>query len=168
MICEEIRLHIHEALDDGTMGALPEPVVAHLATCAACRELKTDLESLSRALQELPRAPLPADALDAVWRETVGARPGASGGSAHFWRLAAAASFVTVLSTATLYLVFSPAPPPGPSAVELARASAQAKMVFGYTARALAATRTATTDRVLASKVSPAVRGADAHPSRRP
>jgi hypothetical protein len=42
-------------------------------------------------------------------------------------------------------------------------------MVFGYTARALAATRTATTDRILASKVSPAVRGvAGTHPSRRP
>ena len=169
MTCEELRLHIHAALDDGTMGALPELVGSHLATCEACREFKDDLESLSRALRALPRVPLPDDALDAVWRETVRARPGASTRSAGAWRLAAAASFVTVLSTATLYLVFAPAPPPGPSAVELARASAQAEMVFGYTARALAATRAAMTDRVLASKVSPAVRGAAASdPSRRP
>jgi predicted anti-sigma-YlaC factor YlaD len=168
MTCEELRLHIHEAQDDGGMGALPELVSSHLATCGACREFRNDLESLSHALRALPRVPLPEDALDAIWRETIRARPGASAKRAGFWRLAAAASFVTVLSTATLYLVFTPAPPPGPSAVELARASAQAEMVFGYTARALAATRAATTDRILASKVSPAVRGAASHPSRRP
>ena len=168
MTCEELRLHIHEAQDDGGMGALPELVSSHLAKCGACREFRNDLESLSHALRALPRVPLPEDALDAIWRETIRARPGASAKRAGFWRLAAAASFVTVLSTATLYLVFTPAPPPGPSAVELARASAQAEMVFGYTARALAATRAATTDRILASKVSPAVRGAASHPSRRP
>jgi hypothetical protein len=66
--------------------------------------------------------------------------------------------------------VLSPSPPPrGPSAVELARASAQADLVFGYTARALAAARIAATDRVLASEVSPAVRGlAASHAPRRP
>ncbi len=168
MTCEELRLHIHEAQDDGGVGALPEIVSSHLATCGACREFRDDLESLSHALRALPRVPLPEEALDAVWRETVHARPRASTKSAGFWRLAAAASFVAALSTATLYFVFAPTPPPGPSAVELARASAQAEMVFGYTARALAATRAATTDRVLASKVSPAVRNANPHPSRRP
>ena len=168
MTCETFRLHIQEAHDDGGAGAPSELVGSHLATCGACREFKGDLESLSHALRALPRVPLPEDALDAVWRETVRARPAASMRRSGFWRLAAAASFVTVLSAATLYLVFAPAPPPGPSAVELARASAQAEMVFGYTARALVAARTATTDRVLASIVSPAVRGANAHPSRRP
>ena len=168
MTCEQIRLHIQEAHDDGGMGALPEAVRAHLAACGACRDFTDDLESLSHALRALPRVPLPEDALDAVWRETIRAKPGASAKRAGFWRLAAAASFVTVLSTATLYLVFTPTSPPGPSAVELARASAQAEMVFGYTARALATSRTAMTDRVLASKVSPAVRNANSHPSRRP
>jgi 2-keto-4-pentenoate hydratase/2-oxohepta-3-ene-1,7-dioic acid hydratase in catechol pathway len=43
------------------------------------------------------------------------------------------------------------------------------ELVFGYTARALAATRSAATDRVLASRVSPAVRGLAApHAPRRP
>jgi predicted anti-sigma-YlaC factor YlaD len=169
MTCEELRLHIQEAHDDGGVGALPELVSSHLATCRACRDFKDDLESLSHALRALPRVPLPPDALDAVWRETIHARPGGLPTSAGFWRLAAAASFVAALSTATLYFVFAPAPPPRPSAVELARASAQAEMVFGYTARALAATLDATTDRILASKISPAVRGAAAsHPSRRP
>jgi anti-sigma factor RsiW len=168
MTCEDIRLHIHELLDDREAEALPEPVTSHLATCAACREFKEDLESLSRALRALPRAPLPDATLDAVWRDTIRARPGASTTRPGFWRLAAAASFVAALSTATLYLVFTPAPPPGPSAVELARASAQAEMVFGYTARALAATRTATTHQVLARKVSPAVRNTHPQPSRRP
>ena len=168
MTCEELRLLIHEAQDDGGMGALPEPVNSHLATCSACRAFQDDLASLVYALRALPRVPLPEDALDVVWRETSRARPGGLTATAGFWRLAAAASFVAALSTATLYFVLAPAPAPGPSTVELARASAQAEMVFGYTARALAATRTATTDRVLASKVSPAVRNANAHPSRRP
>jgi predicted anti-sigma-YlaC factor YlaD len=169
MTCEEIRLHIHEAHDDNRAGALPDPVSSHLAACGACRDFSDDLLSLSHALRTLPQAPLPADALDAVWRETIHARPGAASTAAGFWRLAAAAVFVTALSTTTLYFLFAPARPPGPSAVELARASAQAEMVFGYTARALAATRDAAADRILASRVSPAVRGvAASHPSRRP
>jgi len=169
MTCEEIRGNIHEAYDDDHTGALPEPVRTHIAACSACRELNDDLLSLSHTLRALPRAPLPDDALDAVWRETIHARHGATSTAAGVWRLAAAAVFVTALGTATLYFVLAPAPPPGPSTVELARASAQAEMVFGYTARALAATRDATTDRVLASKVSPAVRGVSAsHPARRP
>jgi predicted anti-sigma-YlaC factor YlaD len=169
MTCEEIRRHIHEAHDDDRTGALPEPVRAHVAACSACREFELDLTSLTEALRAMPHAPLPADALDAVWRDTIHARPEASSTRMGFWRLAAAAVLVTALSTATLYYVFAPTRPPQPSAVELAAASAQAEMVFGYTARALAATRVAATDRVLASKVSPAVRGvASAHPARRP
>ena len=169
MTCEELRRHIHEAHDDGSSGALTDAVRAHLAACGACRDFADDLVSLSRALRALPPTPLPADALDAVWRETIHAPPGAATTAPGFWRLAAAAVFVTALATATLYFVFAPTRPPQPSAVELARASAQAEMVFGYTARALAATRNAAADRVLASKVSPAVRGVSAsHSSRRP
>ena len=169
MTCEEIRRHIHEAHDDDRVDALPELARAHVAACTACRDFKTDLLSLTETLRALPELPLPAETLDAVWRETIHARGGAASTTAGFWRLAAAASFVAVLSTTSLYFVFAPARPPGPSPVELARASAQAEMVFGYTARALAATRDAAADRVLASKVSPAVRGvAASHTPRRP
>ena len=168
MTCEESRLHIHEARDDSS-STVPELVRAHIAACTACRDFDDDLRSLTAALRALPELPLPADALDAVWRKTIHARPGAASTTAGFWRLAAAAAFVAVLSTTGLYFMFTPAPPPGPSPVELARASAQAEMVFGYTARALAATRDAAADRVLASKVSPVVRGvAASHPPRRP
>jgi len=170
MTCEEIRRLIHEVHDDRA-GTLPEPVVRHLAACRACREFADDLDALSRALRALPLVPLPADALDAVWRGTIHAPSMTSTPltmTAGFWRLAAAAVFVTALSATTLYFVFAPVQPPGPSVVELARASAQADIVFGYTARALAATRVAAADRVLASKVSPAVRGVPAaRPSRR-
>ena len=168
MNCEQVRLELHEAHDRGTRDALPETVRTHLATCPACRELEDDLASLSRALRGLPVVPLPPETLEAVWRETVRAKPATWTSTAGFWRFAAAASFAAALSTATLYFVFSPTPPRGPSPVELAKAEAQAEMVFGYTARALNATRVATTERVLASKVSPAVRGAAAPPSRRP
>ena len=162
MTCEKIQKLIHDA-HDAPDGALPEIVREHLANCGSCRELNDDLTALSGALRALPRFPLPAEALDAVWRDTIHARHGALSNPARLWRLAAAAVIVMALSTATLYFVFSPTPPAlGPSAVALARASAQAEMVLGYTARALAATRIAATDRVLASKVSPAVRGVTA------
>jgi predicted anti-sigma-YlaC factor YlaD len=168
MTCEETRRYIHEAHDEGD-AVLPELVFTHIAACAACRDFESDLRSLRDALRAMPPAPLPGDALDAVWRETIRARPAAGSTTMRSWRLAAAAAFVTVLSTASLYFMFAPARPPGPSSVELARASAQADMVFGYTARALAATRDAAAERVLASKVSPAVRGAAApHPPGRP
>ena len=169
MTCEDVRRHIHEAHDDDRAAVLPELVRAHIAGCTACRDFEEDLRSLGHALRALPRVPLPADALDAGWRETVRARPEAASTMLGFWRLAAAAAFVTVFSTTSLYFMFAPTPSKGPSPVELARASAQAEMVFGYTARALAATREAAADRVLGSKVSPAVRGvAASHPPRRP
>jgi predicted anti-sigma-YlaC factor YlaD len=168
MTCDEIREQIHDAYDDDRAGGLSEPIRAHLAACGGCREFTDELDALSFALRALPRTPLPADALDAVWRETVGARPARVTAAVGFRRLAAAAAFVSALSATTLYFLFAPVRPPEPSMVELARASAQADVVFGYTARALAATRTAAADRVLASKVSPAVRVASgSHPSRR-
>jgi hypothetical protein len=169
MTCEETRRYIHEAHDDDRGAPLPELARAHIAACTGCRDFEGDLRSLTDALRALPPVPLPGDALAAVWRNTIRARPVAASTTIRSWRLAAAAVFVTVLSTASLYFVFAPPQPPGPSSVELARASAQAEMVFGYTARALAATREAAADRVLASKVSPAVRGvAASHPPRRP
>jgi predicted anti-sigma-YlaC factor YlaD len=167
MTCEETRRHIHEAHDGEE--ALSDAVRVHIAACSACREFEADLTSLTEALRAMPPSPLPPDALDRVWRETIHARPRAVAARMGSWRLAAAAVFMAAFSTASLYFVFAPARPPGPTPVELARASAQAEMVLGYTARALAATRDATADRVLASRVSPAVRGvAASHPSRRP
>ena len=167
MTCDEIRRLIHEAHDDERANALPDVVRAHLTTCDACLSLEDDLQSLVHALRSLPSIPLPGVALDEVWRRTVRARDAAAPVRSH-WRLAAAVAFVSVLSAATLYLVLAPAPRRAPSAVELARASAQAELVLGYTAHALAAARIAATDRILTSKVSPAVRGvATPHPSRR-
>jgi predicted anti-sigma-YlaC factor YlaD len=167
MTCEETRRLIHEANDDGA--PLPEPVREHVAGCDSCRELDNDLAVLTGALQALPRTPLPAETLDAVWRATIHARPQMTQRTTGTWRLAAAAVVATALAGATFYAIFAPTHPPQPSAVELARASSQADLVLGYTARALAATRIAATDQVLASRVSPAVRGiAATHPSRRP
>ncbi len=167
MTCEDARLRIHEAHDGGD--ALPEDVGAHVAQCRDCRELDADLTALTRALRAMPAAPLPPETLDAVWGETIDAKPVAARRAFRPWQLAAAAVVVTTISTATFYFIYAPSRPAGPTPVELARASAQADMVLGYTARALAATREVTADRLLASKVSPAVRGAAApHSSRRP
>jgi predicted anti-sigma-YlaC factor YlaD len=167
MNCEDIRQSLHEAHDEQPAAALPHAVSAHLAGCGACREFDEDLRSLSRAFDALPQVPFPPKALDAVWSRTIRSQKTKSWTTTGYWRLAAAV-VLTAVSMATLYYVFAP-PPAGPSAVELARASAQAELVLGYTAKALAATRDATADRVLASRVSPAVRGvAGSHTARRP
>lgn len=160
MTCETIRDAIHEAFDDDRGDALPTELRAHLASCTACRELARDLAALRDGLRALPREPLPSDALDRVWRDTVRAKGFAKPPAWRGWRAAAAAVVVTALGVSTLYMVSIPTAPPGPSAAELAVAEAQAEMVLGYTARALAATREAATHQVILDKVSPAVRGA--------
>jgi anti-sigma-K factor RskA len=169
MTCEDVRLAIHEAQDDAPAGTLPEPVRVHIASCAECRELASDLAAIGAALRAMPRAPLPAETLDAVWGRTIRATPSGFAHGLGFWRLAAAASLAFAVVSTTLFFVFAPVTPPGPTAVELAHAEAQAELVLGYTARALAATRVAAEDRVLAEKVAPAVRGVPMpSPSRSP
>ena len=166
MTCEEIRTVLDEALDERTP-ELAAAVVDHLEGCSRCRERWSELEALSGLLRDRPRVALPAEALDDVWRRTIQAGVDDPRTRAGFRRLAAAVLATAVVGT-TLYFVFAPPARHAPTAAELARAEAQADLVLGYAARALAATRTAATDRVLASKVSPAVRGiAASHPARR-
>jgi predicted anti-sigma-YlaC factor YlaD len=167
MTCETTRQAIHEAFDEDRGDALSHELRAHLASCPACRELATDLSTLRFALRALPREPLPPEALDGVWRRTVRANGAAHRPAWGGWRAAAAAVVVTALGAGTLYLVSKPAVPKGPTATDLAVAEAQAEMVFGYTARALAATRNAAAHDVIEVKVSPAVRGAAAPRSSR-
>ena len=154
MSCDQVRELIHEAFDADPPAALPEDSRVHLEGCAGCRELFDDLGRLRAGLRALPPSPLPPATLDAVWRSTVRARPWHGAG---FARAAAAAVAVTILGAGTLYFVTAP-DPSEPSPAELAKAEAQAQLVFGYTARALAATRDATTRHVIEGKVSPAVR----------
>src|SRR5262249_37371895 len=129
-------------------------------------ELEADLRALDRAFIEFPTVPMPSDALEEVWIRTSRAPARRFWAAPGFLRLAAA-GLVTALSTATLYYVFAP-PPPGPAGVGLARAPPGAELVLGSAAKALPATREATADRVLASKVSPAVRGHAPTETRKP
>ncbi|HEX4822752.1 MAG TPA: hypothetical protein VFV19_00405 [Candidatus Polarisedimenticolaceae bacterium] len=152
MSCDRARDLIHEALDADTPAPLQGELVDHLKVCNACAELLEDLEHLQLDLRELPRVPLPPAALDAVWHRTVRAPRSRTS----LVRAAAAAVAVTILGAGTLYLVNSP--DRGPSRAEVAKAQAQAQLVLGYTARALAATRDATARHVIEDKVSPAVR----------
>ena len=155
MSCENVRELIHEAFDADPPARLPDEARAHIEGCAACRDLFDDLGRLREGLRALPRAPLPPATLDAIWRSTVRARPWYG---TRLARAAAAAVAVTILGAGTLFFVTAP-DRPQPSAAEVARAEAQAQLVLGYTARALAATRDATARHVIERKVSPAVRG---------
>src|SRR5580765_4714541 len=115
MICDEVRLRLHEAHDDDAAPALSEAVRAHLDSCPGCRELHADFNVLSRALRALPQSSLPADALDEVWSRTSRSRRTAPSWMTTGYLRLAAAVVVTAVSMATLYYVFAP-PPAGPSA----------------------------------------------------
>lgn len=162
--CDVGRERVHAFFDEAPDGPVPDGLQAHFATCAGCRELHEELTILRAALRARPLPPMPDEALDAVWERTVRAP------RAHWLdtrrRAAVAAVLVTGVSLSTLWLLTTSAPP-GPTAAEIARAEAQADLVLAYTARAFAATRTATTRSVVGSKISPAVRGDVPSDSRR-
>ena len=155
--CDIGRERIHALFDETAEGPLPESLQSHFGTCAGCRELYEELTILRAALRARTLPPMPDEALEAVWERTVRApRTGWLDGRR---RAAVAAVLVTGVSLSTIWLLRPASVPSGPTAAEIARAEAQADLVFAYTARALAATRTAATRNVVGSKISPAVRG---------
>jgi anti-sigma factor RsiW len=142
--CRETLEWIHAELD----GDLPDArrsalLLRHLADCAACREAEARLREIHDALAALPEVPLPAAALDAVWRRAEGRRRVP-------WRAAAAAA---VLAGVVWGLW-----PSGPSDAELAQAAVQVRKVFRVTSRALREAERAAFREVLAGEVSPALR----------
>ena len=164
--CDVGRERVHAHFDETPDAPASASLRAHLQACPGCRELFDDLTVLRNTLRAHPRPELPAHDLEAVWDRTV-RRPGARWFDARK-RAAAAAVLVTGVSLSTLWLLRGPSVPPGPTAAEIARAEAQADLVFSYTARALSATRNAAARDIVGSKVSPAVRGNVPADMRRP
>jgi hypothetical protein len=163
--CDVGRERVHALFDETPDGPVPDGLQAHFATCAGCRELHEELTILRAALRARTLPPMPDEALDAVWERTVRAPRTRWLGARR--RAAVAAVLVTGVSVSTLWLLRTSPAPSGPTPAEIARAEAQADLVLAYTARAFAATRTATTRSVVGSKISPAVRGDVPSDSRR-
>lgn len=164
--CEFARERIHRLYDEDGPVEAPPDLREHLASCASCREAFEDFASLRGLLRGLPGEALPASALEVVWDRTVRA-PGGRSRTGAWWRAVAAAVVATGLIGTTYLLTRPEAVRSGPSAHEIARAEAELDLVLGYTAQALDATRAVTADRVLADKVSPAVRQAVPETGRR-
>ena len=156
--CDAMRERIHALFDGDDPAAVPGDLASHLGVCAGCRAAHDDFLALRGLLRATPAEPLPPASLDAVWNATVRA-PSARRASPVWMRAAIAASVATALIATTYLLTRPERVASGPDAAELARAEAQAELVLGYAARALDATRAVAADRVLADKVSPAVRG---------
>jgi len=154
--CEGMRERIHEVFDTDDPGAVPEALAEHLVSCASCRAMHDDLSQLRTMLRDVPASPLPGETLEAVWASTV--KRGPARRNAAPWMRAAAAALAATALIATSYLMTRTGSGT-PSRDEIARAEAQADLVFGYTAKALEATRSAAADRVFADKIVPAVRG---------
>ena len=161
--CDVGRERVHELFDGDAEVQVPENLRSHFATCAGCQELFEELTIVRAALRARPHDAMPDDALENVWERTVRApRRGWLDGRR---RAAVAAVLVTGVSLSTLWLL-RPAPA-GPTPAQIAQAEAQADVVFAYAARAIQATRTATTHKVVGSKISPAVRAGVPSDSRR-
>jgi predicted anti-sigma-YlaC factor YlaD len=146
------------ALDDRMDGPLDPgreaDLTAHLARCAACREHEAGLLLVRSALRSLPRAPLPDEALDAVWARTIAA-PSPRLERPARWAAVAAAVLVAGLA---LVLVRDRGPSPTrPSQAEIAQAASEARLVLGLTARAMQRSESAATRQVLAGEVKPAL-----------
>ena len=154
--CTAMRERIHELFDGDDPFTLPADVVQHLEICPACAQMHADLARLRDLLRHAPAEPLPARTLDAVWAATTGTRR--TRRYSYSVTRAAAAAVVATALIATTYFLTRPSPV-GPSQEEILRAEAQADLVFGYTAKALAKTRDAAEDRVIVDKIVPAVRG---------
>ena len=115
--CARFAPLIHERVD-GALGAGPQPDLdAHLASCAACRELLADLDAIRWTASEIPDfTPRPEvwASLSQRLASDLAARP------RHFWSgtrvaLAMAATLVVAV-TASVWLLRSPAQAPVPQA----------------------------------------------------
>lgn len=68
MTCEHARTHLQDRID-GTLDAARGPELdAHLATCAVCRALAADLETITEAAAALP----PMEVPDRLWLQVAG------------------------------------------------------------------------------------------------
>jgi hypothetical protein len=152
--CAEIRAELQDQLDGPIAADRAEAIASHLASCAACREYRTEMQSVVDALRELRllAPPLPDEALDAVWQRTSRA-PRRRFPLRLDWRIAAAAAIVTV---ALLPSLFRPVRS-GPSPVEIARARDEARLVLGLAGRAIRTTERAR-DQVMQDEIPRALR----------
>ena len=158
MSCDEARERVHRVLDgDLMLVEARRELDDHLASCAGCREASGELHSIQEALRSMPAAAFPDAALEAVWDRTTRSRR--LWRSMLDWRAAAAAAVLAL----AIYGAWGPARVAGvaePTPEEVARATEEARMVLGLTARALNDAKQAAMEEVLAGEVSPALRRA--------
>jgi len=149
--CEAVRESIHLRLDGEPLAE--EAAVAldtHLARCAACRGLASELHAIHERLRALPELGLPDTALQEVWRRTASARSGRVR-----W-LAAAAGIVGLLFGGLWLYRSGQAAHPSPH--ELERASREARMVLRLAGQALQRTENVAIHAVLTEEVSGTLR----------
>ena len=152
MTCEEIRRHDSRGARRRARRRSPSPFARTSPRAAPA----ASLEGRPRVADRRSPRVAARSASRRGARRRRGARPSAPGPGPHRRRWTPGVSRRRRSSSAALsdgnavLRVSRRRGRPEPSRRELARASAQAEMVFGYTARALAATRDATADRVLA------------------
>jgi anti-sigma factor RsiW len=150
--CNEAREAIHVSLDADLMDAgLQQRLEAHLAGCARCRELASELRAVQGGLRSLPELKLPDEVLQRVWQRTSRSR------RTRPWYLAAAAAAVVLTVLGGLWLR-NGSESTGPTEAELRRAAREARMVLRLTGQALRRTERVAFDDVLTDEVSRALR----------
>ncbi len=157
--CDRAREIIHEMLDGPLAADRVAELDGHLESCDACRAFRDELALVQRGLRELPEIPMPDDALEEVWEQTV--RADGNDKIVSFlprtkrWAVLAAAAVLALVAVLAVFNLWN-GDSPDTREIEIARA--QLEQVIGLTGGALQKTQSATVDRVFRREVSPALR----------
>lgn len=153
--CEAARSAIQERLDDALSRTDDGHLADHTAACESCREFEEGLGAVREGLQSLPLVPLPDEALEAVWAHAVEREEPRSVSLrwAPAWLAAAA------VLTFAIVVPWSVSRRAADARMEreLARATAETRLVLAVTSRALQRVEEVAVGEVLNARVSPAL-----------
>lgn len=158
--CEDGYRAIHQRADGLLSMDGGQVLDAHLSACASCRGYAEELDALRSALSSLPEVPFPDDALEGVWDRTIRVEREQARSIRRWWRPVAkglAAAAVIVMTFFGSRAFFVPMEPTL-SDQELARLSAETRLVFELTTNALRRVERATMEGLMVEQLSPALR----------
>jgi hypothetical protein len=150
--CHKARSLVQEALDRPLSQLERRALDIHLASCESCRMYGRELADLRATLHALPSAPLPEDALQRVWSETLHGRSGAWYRRITAWQPMAAAAVIVL---AVLWHQLG-APPAAPAIdpAEFDRLAADTRLALQIACEAVSRAQHVAAQDVLQDRVS--------------
>ncbi len=156
MTCATALETFHRVLDGDLMDAADRQAMeAHLQVCSGCAEQAGQLREVQDILRGMAEQPMPGDAVEEVWRQTVRAPRVRTRRGWRDWRFATAAAIVA--AAVLIGLQTGPFDNPQNEEQVARQAAEEARMVLQLTANALKRTEEVAFREVFAEEVSPAL-----------